>query len=507
MNKPMTAEAAGTATAQSWQGKWRYKIEMYRHLSETLPEIYAKAKKIPGEIGMPDKYLGQVGLSGTVSECHGLLRKEISDAVESGNRKVINNATLDFELRRLVKSVYGDDYDAVAASTCEALLNISFDTLATPPMAGRGDNYRTRYIAPLERHAHHQAGYGRPFPPRYKDLYADRGVTAGEYGQMGKRLNNLDVVLVPLAGARYESHGINYNPVPLLLDVNAEGSLERLRAEAARHATMLSAVSFCGYTNPGYGYGEVDATGTPILHQGMCALAREYNVPSIVDNAAGLPFAGADIRNLGADLVLYSMDKSSGAPTSGLAIGREEYINALSRALGTHGPRAGGLLSHGKAAYVGMDPGKEALLGMVAALRVLAEKPNSFRRAADTWYDITVDEFSKIDSGLREGLVINKDHNSCGVEVNYERTWREGRMGIPIFSIEDMYSGTSLIQSGMRAMGVIPCISYDGNIRMSPGLGTTDENGEIMEEPTRYAVRALVKFVEMLSQHAGVMDQ
>lgn len=506
MNKIEEAPA-GDTSARVWAGKWQYKIDLYRHLSETIGEIHAKAKKIPGEIGMPDKYLGQVGLSGTVSECHGLLRKAVSDAVEDGNRKVINNATLDFELRRLVKSVYGDDYDAVAASTCEALLNVSFDTMVTPPLGGRGDNYRTRYLAPLERHAHHQAGYGRPFPPRYKDIYADRGVTAGEYGQMGKRLSNLDTILVPLEGAQYDCHGINYHSVPLLLGVDAEASAERLRAEARKHEDQLAAVAFCGYTNPGYGYGEVDGSGTPVLQQAMCKIASDYNIPSIVDNAAGLPFVGSDIRHLGADLVLYSMDKSSGAPTSGLAIGREEYIVPLQRALGTHGPRQGGLLSHGKAAYVGMDPGKEALLGMIASLRVLSENPSSFNKAADTWYDITVDEFSKIDSGLHDGLVINKDYNSCGVEVNYERTWSNGRMGIPIFSIEDMYSGTSLIQTGMRAMGVIPCISYDGNIRMSPGLGTTDENGEIMEEPTRYAIRALVKFVEMLAEHSGVMDQ
>lgn len=505
MNKPVLPSETAVGSRQNTE-KWRFKIEMYRHLSETLPQIYEKAKKIPGEIGMPEKYLGQVGLSGTVSECHGLLRKEISDAVEAGNRKVINNATLDFELRKLVKSYYGDEYDAVAASTCEALLNISFDTMVTPPIAGRGDNYRTRYLAPLERHAHHQAGYGRPFPPRYKDIYADRGVTAGEYGQMGKRLSNLDTVLVPMAGANYDCHGINYNSVPLLLNVDAGATAERLQAEAAKHADQLAGVAFCGYTNPGYGYGEVNGDGVPVLHKAMCDLAREYNVPSIVDNAAGLPFAGADIRKLGAELMLYSMDKSSGAPTSGLAIGREEAIVPLARALGVHGPRAGGLMSHGKAAYVGMDPGKESLLGMIAALRVLLNKPDSFNRAADAWYDITVDEFSRIDGGLREGLVINKDYNSCGVEVNYENTWN-GKMGIPIFSIEDMYSGTSLIQTGMRAMGVIPCISYDANIRMSPGLGTTDENGEIMEEPVRYAVRALVRFVEMLSQHAGVLDQ
>lgn len=496
----------GLIEAPVVKGRFEFKIDLYRHLAETLADFYARTRKIPKEIGMPDKYLGQVGLSGTVSECHSLMRKAVSEAVEAGNRKVINCANLDFELRRLVKSYYGDDYDAVAASTCEALLCLSFEALATPPLAGRGDNYRTRYIAPLERHAHHQAGYGRPFPPRYKDIYADRGVTAGEYGQLGKRLSNLDTVLVPMAGAKYECHGINYNPVPLLLNVDAEATAARISSEAHKHSDTLAAVAFCGYTNPGYGYGKVDADGTPVLHKLMTDVARDYNVPSVVDNAAGLPFAGSDIRRVGADLMLYSMDKSSGAPTGGLAIGREEIISPLARALGVQGPRAGGLLSHGKAAYVGFDPGKEALLGMIAALRLLLEKPNSFHRNADIWYDITVDEFSGLDSRLREGLVINKDYNSCGVEINYERTWADGRMGLPIFSIEDMYSGTSMIQAGMRNMGIIPCIAYDGNIRMSPGLGTTDENGEIMEEPVRFAVRALAKFVEALAEQSGFFD-
>jgi hypothetical protein len=500
----MTQQKAIAKAAR--KGRFQFKIDMYRHLSETLGEFYARTKKIPKEIGMPDKYLGQIGLSGTVSECHALMRKAVSDAVEAGNRKVINCASLDFELRRVVKSYYGDEYDAVAASTCEALLYLSFDTLATPPIAGRGDNYRTRYLAPLERHAHHQAGYGRPFPPRYKDLFADRGVTAGEYGQLGKRLTNLDTVLVPMVGAQYDSHGINYNPVPLLLNVDAKATAVRFSEEAKKHAELLSAVSFCAYTNPGYGYGEVDKNGVPVLHKAMAAVANDYNVPSIVDNAAGLPFAGSDIRKVGADLMLYSMDKSSGAPTSGLAIGREEMISPLARALGVQGPRAGGLLSHGKAAYVTMDPGKEALLGMIAALRVLLDKPDSFKRAADTWYDITIDEFSKLDRRLREGLVINKDYNSCGVEINYERTWKNGKMGLPIFSIEDMYSGTSMIQTGMRNMGIIPCISYDANIRMSPGLGTTDENGKVMEEPVRFAVRALAKYVEALAEHSGFFD-
>jgi hypothetical protein len=486
--------------------RWNYKIEMYDHLHKTQGVVYEQAKKIPKQIGMPEKYLGQVGLTGTVSENHGLLRKRISDAMESGARKVISSATLDFEIRKIVKSVYGDEYDAVTASTCEALLHVAYDTLATPPIAGRGDNYRTRYLAPLERHAHHQAGYGRPFPPKYKDIFADRGVTAGEYGQLGKRLSNLDTVMVPLKGANYASHGLNYNPCQLLLDVDATGSAEAMRREAKKHEALLSAVAWCGYTLPGYGYREKDGDGVPLLQIEMARLAREYNVPSIVDNAAGLPFHCTDIRALGADLMLFSMDKSSGGPTCGLAIGREETISPLARALGTQGPRAGGLMSHGKAAYVGADPGKEALLGVIATLEVLLEHEADFRHATDVWYDITVDEFSRLDAGLLDGILISKDYNSGAVEVNYEHTWDGTKMGIPIFSIEDMYSGTSMLQTGMRVMGIIPCIAYDANIRMSPGLGTIDEDGQILEEPVRYMLRALVKYIELLCHHAGVLD-
>jgi hypothetical protein len=80
-------------------------------------------------------------------------------------------------------------------------------------------------------------------------------------------------------------------------------------------------------------------------------------------------------------------------------------------------------------------------------------------------------------------------------------------MGIPIFSIEDMYSGTSMIQAGLPMAGVIGCIAYDGNVRMSPGLGTVDEDGQLMEEPARYAVRTLVRFIELMCEHAGVLDQ
>ena len=488
-------------------GTWNYKIEMYNHLSNVSGKIYADGKKIPGKIGMPDELLGKIGLSGTVSECHGLLRKKVSDAVEGGNRKVVNSGNLDFEVRKLVKSYYGDGYDAVTASTCEALLMVAFETMYTPPLAGRGENYRTRYIAPYERHAHHQAGYGRPFPPKYKDIYADRGVTAGEYGQMGKRLSGLDTVLVPMEGAEYDCHGLRYHPCTLLTHVNGAATAKRMEKVAKRHEDSISGFASMGYTAPSYGYGDVDDEGVPVLQKAMAGLAKEYDVPYLVDNAAAIPFQCVDPRNIGCDLMAFSMDKTGGAPTCGLAIGPESAIHPMSRALGTAGPRGGGMISHGKAMFVQMDPGKESLLGLIAALEVLLEKQDQFKTNCDAFHQIVVEEFSKIDQGLMDGVLISKDYGSCGVEINYQDTWKDGRMGWPIFSIEDMYAGTSIPQTGMRAMGIIPCVSYDANIRMSLGLGTTDENGNIIEDNVRWMARALAQFCALMCQHAGVMDQ
>jgi len=54
-------------------------------------------------------------------------------------------------------------------------------------------------------------------------------------------------------------------------------------------------------------------------------------------------------------------------------------------------------------------------------------------------------------------------------------------------------------------MGIVPSIAYDANIKLSLGLGTVDENGDLIEDNTRYAVRALARFCELLCRHAGVM--
>lgn len=484
--------------------QFKYRFQMYRHLQQNAQKIYAEARKAAEELGISDELKGKIGLTGAISGCPAPMRRSVLEASEKGAKEVIPLARLVDEIREIVKDVYGDEYDACPVNTCEGGLWVTFDALFTPPFTGRGDKYRARYIVPLEKHMHHQAGYGRPFPAKYKDMLADRGCTAGEMGFAGKRLENLDVVIVPLKGATYPNHGIKYFPVPLLTEVDPEDSLKALSEAASIHADSLVGFSSLGYDTPGYGYGAKDQDGTPLLQKGIGELARKYDVPYVVDNAWGLPFIGHDPRKTGAAAVIYSMDKATGAATSGLIIGREDVMVPIRRALGMHGDRYGTTASYGKAAYVILDPGKEALLTQVQVLKELRDNPRFYTDQVDQLYEIVVSEFDKAHPKLRSGLRISKSYNSMTVEVNYEDTWKDG-MGFPIFSIEDMYAGSNLLQSGLSQMGIVPTIAYDANIFISPGQGTCDEDGYLIPDRMRLAVRGLVSLMEIIGRYSGYL--
>ena len=478
------------------------KYKMYNRLIENREKIFAEAKKAADQIGIPGDIRGKFGLGKGISSTPAPLMREIIDAMRGTAQEIITLDVLADQLRDVVKDVYGEDYDAAATSTGEAALWLLFDVLATPPMEGRGSNYRARYIAPYERHMHHQAAYGRPFPGRYKDLTADRGVTSGELGLSGKRLDNLDCVYVPLVGARYEVHGIKQHPCPLLTQVDPDASIERLRKAAQMHGNMLTAFASIAYDTPGYGYGVKDEDGAPRLQKLIGKLASEYGVPYIADNAAGLPFVGTDLRKIGADVIMYSGDKSIPALCSGLIIGKEDTMVPVRRALGIHGHRYGTTASYGKAAYVTFDPGKTGLTALIAALKMLRDDPQKLTASRDTLYKIVKEEFGDIDPRFKESIIITKTSNRNGVEVNYERTWKEGEPGIPIFSIEDLYAGTCFITSTLRAMGIRASISYDANIAIAPGMGTVDEEGRPIEDRMRFAVKGLVRTLEILGKYA-----
>jgi hypothetical protein len=483
---------------------FKYRFQMYKELHKLIPAIYAEARKRADEIGITPELKGKLGLTGAVSSCHALLSKEVSRAIEDASRKVIENKFLAEDIREIVKDVYGDEYDAAPVNTCEAALWVSFDTLVSPPMQGRGDNYRARYIAPYERHLHHHGGYGRPFPGRYKDIFADRGVTAGELGFYGKRLDNVDAIYVPMSGVKYQAHGPKGHPALLLANHKSAETLRDIAAVAQRHAAFLTGISSLGYDSQGYGYGEKDKKGVPVFQQGLSKLAKEYGIPYIVDNAWGTPFIGTDPRAIGADVMAYSMDKCSGAPTVGLIIGKEDSMVPIRRALGYHSDRSGSGSAYGKAAYVTGDPGKEALVGLIAALKILRDNPNKMKAPLDKLYQICKEEFKALPAKFQKDIIISKSTNSLAVEINYENTWKDGKMGIPIFSIEDMYSGTNIFQTGMMQMGIIPTIAYDGNIFISMGLGTLDEEGNLMENETRLIVKAQVELIKIVCKHAGV---
>jgi len=421
------------------------------------------------------------------------------------NRKVIGCVSLQHEIRKIVKDAYGDEWDACPVNTCEAALQVVFDQLVAPPMMTRGDRYMTRYIAPYERHIHHQGGYGVPFPPKYKDIVCERGETSGEAGMAGKHLQNLATVFVPLEGADYSCHGIKYFPCTLLKNVDPIKSEPILKKTAERHAPYLAGLSSLGYDTPGYGYGIKDTNGAPKLQKILAKIAKDFNVPYIIDNAWGIPFVGSDPRKTGCDLMLYSMDKASGSPTAGLIIGKEEPLVQIRRALGMHGARYGTTASYGKAQFVTLDPGKEMLAGMIQALKVCLEKPESIKKPVDELYQMVKEEFGKIHPKIRPYFSIDKSYNSQAVEVNYEDSWKDKEIGIPIFSIEDMYAGSHILQVGLSKIGIIPTIMYDANIFFSPGLGTLDEDGKLIYETMRKSVRATVILLEIISKHSGLI--
>lgn len=484
--------------------KWNYKYQMYKHLQANQANIYAEVRKISDEIGITAEMKGNIGLTGAVSGCHGLLGREVDEAISDVSRKIIPSAVFDEKIRDIVKEYYGDEYDAALISTCEAGLVVSFETLVTPPTLGKGEDYRARYLAPYERHMHHQGAYGKPFPPRYKEVNSERGEAAGEYGVQGKRAYNVDTVYVKPVGATYDCHGIKYCPCPNLLHADGEATVKKFEEVAARHVDTFAGIASLGYDTPGYGYGD-KRDGVPVLQTGLAELAAKYDVPYIIDNAWGVPFIGADIRKVGCDVIIYSMDKASGAPTCGLIIGKEEPMVAIRRALGIHGARYGTLSSHGKASSVGFDPGKEALAGALAAMKILKNRPEVALTALDDLCRITMEEFEFLPEALKHNWSVFKSPNSLAVELNYTDTWN-GEMGIPVFSMEDMYAGTQVLQNCMSHMGLVPTIAYDGNVYISNGIGNIDEEGKLLELPTRLSVKAMFKSIEVISRYAGLVD-
>lgn len=485
----------------------KYRYQWYQEIYENIPKIHAKARKTASELGL-DKLKDKIGLYPGSSTCPGPLPNYVLDAIIKANQvPVLPVRKVEDELREVIKDIYGDEYDGAATNTCEAALRVCFEILYAPPTMRKGDAYRGRFIAPYGEDFEFMAAYGRPFPPKYKNLFIDRSASAGELGVEGKSLTNLDSVFVRLAGTKYEAHGIKFNPVPLMTRTDAEKSIERIAEVAARHAESLVGFESIGYDTPGYGYGEKDENGIPKLKKLIGNLAEQYDVPYLVDSASCLPVIGLSPKDVGADVMVWSMDKPSRAPISGLIVGKEEIMIPIRKGLGLGGERYGELSSHSKALFSLCDPGRDAVVGLTAYLKMLRDDPDKIKRPIDKFHDIIVEEFQSLKPvRFRDKLIITKSYTMGGTELNYEQTWDDGEFGIPISSGEDLFINTNPIASALDEMGVFPTTIYSGNIFLGPGLGTLDENAELNEEYARLAAKSLVKAVEIVCKYAGLGD-
>ena len=480
-----------------------FRHHIYRRLGQNKAEFLKRVQAIAREVAVPGELHGAIGLTGSNSARPAYLRPDIIAKMGEGARSPKNIVTYVEEIRDVVKEGYGDDFDALPINTCEAALWVTLDTFAAPPVAGRGENYRCRYVGLYEAHAEHQLAYGRPFPPKYKDLFADRANIGGELGVLGRRLDNLDVIIVPIEGARYEPHGIKSFIVPLLTTANAQKTKARVRTVVERHVDQVSALVTLGYDSPGYGYGEKADGMTADLKAAMGAVAHDFDVPYIVDNARAIPFLGAHPRDMQADVMMFSMDKVAGAPTSGLIVGRPHYIIALQRAIGWHSERfGGGSMTFGKGAFASQDPGREALVGQLAALRWCLANKNLLREGIDRLYQITREECAPLIAKYGDGIVLSKSYNGGAVEINYVDTWNDGKVGIPIFSTEDKAASMNYVVAGLGELGVLPCSPDEGNMVMTTGRGLVDEGGQLIERNARAGVRALVRVLMILGEMA-----
>jgi hypothetical protein len=446
-------------------------------------------------LAFEDDIDGVLGTSGAGSAFPGSMADDAIDAIAKVAREHVSPRTLSDELRKLVKSVYGDEYDVAATSSCEAALGVIYDALLTPPQLGRGDPYKVRCVGLIERHAEHHLSYGRPFPPHYKELFADRGAIAGELGITGRRQLNTEIVMVPMAGARYELHGPKMLPCPLLMGHNGHETIKAVEIAAERHSADLAGFLTLGYDTQGYGYAEKGPSGAPAVQIDMGRIARRYGVPYVVDNAWGVPFLGTDPRLIDADVITYSMDKVSGASTSGLIIGKEVPMVNVRRALGIQSERFGNPSAHGKGAHVSADPGKLSLASLVHALRQLRDHPRKHIVQVDETFAIVQDELPKY---ALPGIAVCKSYNLGGVELNYEANWEPGRGGIAIFSNEDRIANSQILAQMMLKMGVFVIQSEDGNILITPGLGTSYPDGRLNHKAMRKVVRSLLTVLRIL---------
>ncbi len=484
----------------------QYRHEWYQSIYEKVPVIVAEATAFGATLGL-GPLTGEIGLYSGASSVPARLPRYVIDAIVAANQQeILPLRAVEDRLRSVIKDLYGDAYDGAAANSCESALRICIEALMAPPFMRKGDAYRSRMITTYSEDMEWGAAYGRAFPPKYKNIAVERSVTAGEFGMEAKCLPNVDTLFARFGGARYEVHGIRQGLVPFLTRADVAATLANVERLAERHATMLSGLHAIGCDTPGYGLGDKDADGTPRLLQGLGEIARRHDVPLLADCASCVPGLGfkPDLANV--DLMLFSMDKAGRSPIAGLIVGNEELMHTVRKAMGLGGQRYGHVSSHGKAVFSAADPGRDAVVGLVAYLETVRDRPEVITQPVDEFHEILVAAFADMaPARFREKLVWTKSYHMGGTELNYLGSWDDG-VGIPVFTLEDLYANTNPICLATEAMGVSPSTIYGGNMLLNPGLGLLDEDGQLIRARAELAARALVESVNIVCRHAGLGD-
>lgn len=146
------------------------------------------------------------------------------------------------------------------------------------------------------------------------------------------------------------------------------------------------------------------------------------------------------------------------------------------------------------------------MAGLVAYLRTLRDHSHLITDPIDKYHEILVEEFGAVEpEWVREKLLFVKTWQLGGTEINYERTW-DDRRGVPIYTLEDLWADTNPVVLAQLAMGVEPATIYAGKMFIGPGLGTLDNDGNLIEEYARLSAKSLVASVNTVNKYAGLME-
>lgn len=462
------------------------RFRMYQDLMSEAPVILEDARKAAQEIGL-----------GAIPPVPG------APGRTAGQEKVLSR------LREVVKDVYGDSYDCCPVSSptlatrlaCQAAFSPAIFTSAASAQASAGHRAqapgpRLRCLVPRQKGFGLPAGFG-PFPPKYKHIVELSERAQSGAGPEAPTRWGTDAAIVPLVGATYPVHGVSSTPVSMLASAKHDASLEAIAAAAEVNAPFLCGVFSLGPATPGCGFGPRDDRDVHALPAGLRELAAEFDVPCVIDDAYGMPFAERTPDGPGTSLEVYGHPGMGGL---GLIVGTEDLVTPLVKELSL--PAVGnGPADDLRAGAAPANPlSLAALLDLLTDLR---DDPDRYARAVDRLYDIVTSGLGGLDSNFKQDVRIHKEYGALAVEVNYEDTWHEGR-GIPVFTVEDSKAGTNLLEAGISAMGISCASVLEASIIVhlpTPGPARF----ELDSERIGLEMRGLAKLMEILGKRSGYL--